>query len=286
MGKIKNFLEFNKEILDLYKIRNSCILRDERFGIEDNKVNLHYWRFGKTCENIGDYLSSVVVDYMKDYYKVDDNITTETKHLYAIGSILQAGRQNATVWGSGFLDPLTHRTAPLMKYLRKLDIRAVRGPNTRNHLIDLGYKCPESYGDPAVLMPLIYPGKPSQKSKNYILINHFSDDTSCENSLNVLTNDYKNFIDTILKSKLVVSSSLHGIILSEAYGVPAILYLPKGLNNSLFKYEDYYYSTERFDFPIAKSIDEALSISPCKLPDLSNMQNHLINVFPKDLWLN
>ena len=42
------------------------------------------------------------------------------------------------------------------------------------------------------------------------------------------------------KAKLVISSSLHGIILAETYGIPAILLMDKVTNN-MFKYNDYYY---------------------------------------------
>ena len=284
MSKIKNFIKFTGELLHLYRIRNKCILRDERFSIKNGKVNLHYWKFGRKSENLGDYLSSVVVDFMKEYYALDDSYSCKTKHLYAIGSILQAGRQNATVWGSGFLDPLTHRLSKYMKYFRKLDIRIVRGPNTRKHLLKLGYKCPEIYGDPAILMPLIYKGCCVDKTREYTVIKHYTDVTPSEYSLNILTNDYKTFIDTILESKLVISSSLHGIILAEAYGVPAILYKPDNAQTTLFKFEDYYFSTNRFEFPVAKSIEEALTLTPCALPELSEIQNNLIKTFPKDLW--
>lgn len=37
-----------------------------------------------------------------------------------------------------------------------LDIRSVRGPVTRNILMDLGYDVPSVYGDPAILLPLFY----------------------------------------------------------------------------------------------------------------------------------
>ena len=164
MGTIKNFIEYNKKIFHSYKIRNKYILENENYNVIPGEVNLHYWRYGKNYDNLGDYLSFVVVDYMKKYYGIDENTTDKTKHLYAIGSILQTGRSNAIVWGSGFLNPLTHRLAKYMKYFRKLDIRAVRGPNTRNHLLELGYKCPEIYGDPAVLMPIIYEGNRLEKT--------------------------------------------------------------------------------------------------------------------------
>lgn len=44
----------------------------------------------------------------------------------------------------------------------------------------------------------------------------------------------------------VYSSSLHGIILAEAYGVPAVMF--RSYDKSVdFKYLDYYASTGRYD---------------------------------------
>ena len=86
-----------------------------------------------------------------------------------------------------------------------------------------------------------------------------------------------------LSSKKVISSSLHGIILAESYGVPAV-FLNEGLNDELFKFYDWYYSTNRNDIVIATNIKEALSLEPMKLPDLDDMRRTIIEAFPYDLW--
>lgn len=78
------------------------------------------------------------------------------------------------------------------------------------------------------------------------------------------------YVDQLCSAERVISSSLHGIILAESYGIPAVLYLPEEVkgNLTLYKYRDYYYGTGRYEFPIAKTIQEALQITPCMLPDL------------------
>lgn len=96
----------------------------------------------------------------------------------------------------------------------------------------------------------------------------------------MLTTNYQFVIDEIIKSKLVISSSLHGIILAETYGIPAIL-----LNNGdLFKYMDWYESTGRSDIKVAANIEKALNMEPMRLPKLEEMQEKVLNAFPKDLW--
>lgn len=52
----------------------------------------------------------------------------------------------------------------------------------------------------------------------------------------------------------------------------------------MLKYFDWYFSTGRRNMIITQSFDEALSVEPMELPDLSKMQKDIINVFPYDLW--
>ena len=54
----------------------------------------------------------------------------------------------------------------------------------------------------------------------------------------------------------------------------------------MFKYNDYYYSTGRFEYPIARTVEEALKMKPAPLPDLSELRNNILEAFPYDLWEN
>ena len=104
-----------------------------------------------------------------------------------------------------------------------------------------------------------------------------------DNTIDIVTNDWKATIDEIANSELIISSSLHGIIIAEAYGVPAIL-LNKTEDGDLFKYNDYYYSTGRKSYAMAESVEEALAMPRPEVPDLSKLQDNLLNTFPVDLW--
>lgn len=275
-----------------FKGRDEYILKYNKRKAEPGIVNLHRWIRDDGAENLGDYLSGVVVDYMLQRKGIDKNKNVgQTKHLYGIGSIIQLGYQNAVVWGSGYMhdksaDDIYLRINRIFRRLRKLDIRCVRGPETRRVLRREGFKCPEIYGDPALLMPLIYKPENAEKTRKYSVIRHWSDNSEAENIIPIMTTDYKGFIDTVVSSELIVSSSLHGIILAEAYGVPAVLYIPQECRESLdeFKYRDYYYSTGRYMFPIADSVEAALHTSPCALPDIKPLQENLLRTFPVDLW--
>ena len=215
---------------------------------------------------------------LEEHRKLD-----KTKHLYAIGSILFWGRQDATIWGSGLLNYPPEGTYRSKKF--HLDIRAVRGPVTRDILLKEGFECPEVYGDPAVLMPLIYSPDLAKKNK-YNVIKHKANfqKGDSDHQIPILCNDFRTVIDQIVSSELIISSSLHGIIVAESYGVPAIMLADNRTDFNYLKYDDYYYSTGRYQYPVARSVEEALKMTPAPLPDLAEMRNDLLDAFPVDLW--
>lgn len=290
MKKIKSIIMLtisnNKTLFYIMKYyrRNKKILNNFHRKTERNVVNLHWWSTldKKNFENIGDYLSLIVCEYMltKKNLSFKDNVG-KTKHLYGIGSIIQAGAQDATIWGSGLKNG-NKELCYLSNKTRKLDIKLVRGPLTRKILSENGYKCSEKYGDPALLMPLIYKPK-IEKTKDYLVILHHESILNISSYLSTITNDYKCFINELCSSRLIISSSLHGIILAEAYGIPAILLKDKASNN-LFKYEDYYNSTGRKKFPIADTVEDALKLVPPPIPCFESLQKNILESFPYELW--
>ena len=91
-----------------------------------------------------------------------------------VGSILNMGNFDATVWGSGILSVAILKEIYKKAEYRKLDIRAVRGPITRAILENAGYGVPEIYGDPGILMPLIYKPNRVEETIPYLIIPHYS----------------------------------------------------------------------------------------------------------------
>ena len=164
-------------------------------------------------------MAEIIVDYMLALKCVSRNkYVAHRKNLYTVGSILGTGMCNATVWGSGYIDKYTvgNTYKKILPKLRKLDIRAVRGPLTRDVLLSTGYDCPEVYGDPAVLLPLIYtPNVSSDMLKtDYKLVKHFTDNTECKDTIPILTKDYKNFVNQIVTSKkLLVVHYMESLLL-------------------------------------------------------------------------
>lgn len=282
---IKLHIQVGKEYLNRKKI----VETDTNLG---NNTWLYYWNYAlESCkgksgyENLGDYLSKVVVSHFMSDEKHKIQKTKPTT-IYAIGSVIGFRCQNAVVWGSGILHP--YKWYKLRAKYSSFDIRAVRGPKTRQELLKLNKQCPEVYGDPAILMPYVFnPGNVEKKYDVTVILNWYYNDFEIPNNLKVnvldiITTDYEDFITQICQSKLVISSSLHGIILAETYGVPAVLlYKP---NESIFKFEDWYYSTGRYNVIVAQTIKEAMTVEPMELPNLKNMQDALIKAFPSDVF--
>ena len=148
--------EFLKRMLRRYFILG-CLNRP----IIPFKVNLLYVgksfkKSGVAYYNVGDYLSKIVFEMLMTHFGIESYWKGKTMCMAHIGSI---------VYGSGFL--FRWAMPQFARKKLKLDIRAVRGPLTRNVLMELGYKLPEVYGDPAILLPLFFT-PPFQK--NMILL--------------------------------------------------------------------------------------------------------------------
>ena len=266
-------------IFFLYPQRNQFLLFNYDNRARKNKVNLNYW---SESDNLGDTLAPVIVNYILSLKNISpDKTVSNRKHLYAVGSILTAGIQDCTVWGSGILNSvISYRLKN-----RKLDIRAVRGPFTRAILQDYGYNCPEVYGDPAIFLPEIYKPGVLKKIYRFGLVMHMDQIQEIPKgdilNIDICTSNYHEFVNKLNSVEVVISSSLHGIILAESYGIKAILLKPA---KDFLKYYDWYYSTGRYSFPVANNIKEALGITPPPLPNLNSLRRKLLETFPYDLY--
>jgi pyruvyltransferase len=244
---------------------------------------LYYWQTDAFV-NFGDYLSLKLVERI-----VGQSIETPKKmtqqKLLAIGSILTKASNGDIIWGSGI-----KRTTIADYKFTNLDVRAVRGPITRKFITEnFNIQCPEVYGDPALLLPYFFPEFKKKKSPtyDYIIIPHYSEQKLFPKSKfkNVVypTDPWDQVIEKILDSKFVISSSLHGLIIADAYQIPARM-LRLTDHEPLLKYQDYYQGTNRPNFLFAKSVEEALKMGgePTFQCDLEK----LYASFPFDYWPN
>ena len=242
---------------------------------------LYWWRPGDGSENFGDELSRVVVEKIIRRSIQRGTLSTEDPLLLAVGSIVLHARDNDVIWGSG----IRENPKEIHKIFSFLDVRAVRGPKTREILLKMGIPCPEVYGDPALLIPYLFPEfKRAKEPKfDYIIIPNRGEIAGFLPYKNVVlpNRPWHEVLNMILQSKLVISSSLHGLILAEAFHVPARL-LKMTWIEDLMKYQDYYESTGRKDFEYATSVREALQMGG-ERPGYFNPEP-LLKSFPWDYF--
>lgn len=241
----------------------------------EQKVSLLYFKPAKFESNFGDALSPRIVERI--IHRQLDQKSEYKQQLLAVGSILHLAHDNDVVWGSGFNGKISHKQH---KYTC-LDVRAVRGPLTRKFLLSRGIKCPEIYGDPALLLPILFPELKAEPTVDYIVIPNLNEIDAFKDFPNLVlpTKDCISVVQAILKAKFVISGSLHGIVVAEAFGIPARLIRITN-EEHLFKYRDYYLGTGRKHFRVARSLKEALKMGGESKPVVD--LNLLLESFPYD----
>lgn len=219
------------------------------------KIRLFWWNEirlqSKSKENYGDLLGKYLVEKISKKRIVwaqpsKFSILDFFSPIYVtIGSILTNVNKKCIVWGSGIIS----KDYPIKNAL----FLAVRGPQTRNYLLKFGYDVPEVYGDPALLLPDFY-NPTIEKEYKFGIVPHYTDfkivsDLYKKNTevlvIDLMTNDIENVTDLFLRCEKIISSSLHGVIIPHAFGIPAIWqqFSDKVFGDNI-KYQDYFESVE------------------------------------------
>lgn len=231
--------------------------------------------------NLGDALSPIIVKSVLAE-RAPAAGEPANRRLLAIGSVLNHADTGAVLWGTGF----NSKKGRSSYAFDSVDPRAVRGPRTKAFLAGFGVEVPEIYGDPGLLISRYFP-RAVKADRDYVVIPHYNERNGKfgdHPTLSTRGDNVRRFADGICRARLVISSSLHGLIIAEAYGIPAVL-LFNGNGEELEKYHDYYEGTGRDAFPIAASVAEALMLTPAVLPEVAAIQRRLLEAFPLDLWI-
>ncbi len=184
------------------------------------RVRLWWWQ-RPFPGNWGDILNPYLIEKLTG---IPPKFKTGGTRLLAIGSIIGKCDAQTTVWGSGSAkgDQVINPKARFY---------AVRGPITRDLVLKAGGKCPEIYGDPALLLPYIFkpkadPALPKAKLGLILHHNHLPRHLKIDASVRVINihrigyDEIEMFIDEVCSCEHIMSSSLHGLIVSHAYGIP------------------------------------------------------------------
>lgn len=182
-----------------------------------------YWSW-YAPRNFGDWITPYLFGKLSGrapQHRRPDRLAPGERVLFGAGSILRHLQRPgvAVVWGSGVIAATDRFAAPLRTH-------AVRGPLTRARMRALGYPCPAVYGDPGLLLPRVH--RPRHGTRFRLgLIPHFAELAAVAARplpdgwvLIDVTRPVEEVADAIAACDRTVSSSLHGIVVSHAYGVP------------------------------------------------------------------
>ena len=204
-------------------------------------MRAYWWKMPGGACNFGDdinrfILEKMAVDFEHVYSDCHYKCPPEAE-LVVCGSVLEHLPEDwaGTVCGAGILYPATRLN------LSSARVLALRGKMTRSAVVGVGSDV--VLGDPGLLVPRWI--RPSQPKYPLGVVPHWSD-TELRGRFS-----YGRYIDPrqpaekvieqIIQCKSVISSSLHGIVIADAYGIPRQAELPfdSYREGGDFKYRDY-----------------------------------------------
>lgn len=252
------------------------------------RINLIYWNE----ENFGDALSPILIECLSglpiQYKNIELSLKDRLKIIFkgiflwqfkqirtilfpwqktllGIGSIISWGNQKTSVWGAGFMNKND-------TYKGSNNIYLVRGKLTDNRLKELGHKVTPIYGDPALLLPLLY-NNDIHKTNILGIVPHWREFDDFKRLfgekyfiVDLRTRDVKKVIEEIRSCQYILSTSLHGIIVAHAYQIPALWIKRGDIETDGFKFHDYFSSVNIPYYNGFEQIEEIL--------------------FNKDNWMN
>ena len=214
---------------------------------------------GNEYANLGDALSPLMVSLVSGLPTIHAPQSSEKVRMAAVGTIAH-GFQGGTVWiwGTG----TSKYENPLEKVAEKrlfrasgaanFKVAATRGPVTRAILGGDSATSSAAFGDPVWLLPQFYRPQIKKKWKLGVIV-HLSDlkdrtlqtgprneyaryfvpdelagDVRIIHTVTDVTVDaLKERLDEILSCERLVSTSLHGMVFAESYGIPCLYFSPR-----------------------------------------------------------
>lgn len=243
-----------KDWIDVGKSRLADIALEKRAqaaGLTKERIPL-WWAKGPNPGNFGDILNPYLVEKISGYIP---RFVERGDGMLAIGSVIKFAKKDTWVWGTG-CSRRSDFVAPNARY------QAVRGPITREIVRKSGGYCDTVYGDPALLLPEIFNPR-VRKEHRLGYIPHYMHKNeelqSDAHTIDIMRSSYEDieaFIRELKSCEAVICTSLHAIIVANAYGIPARWATFRSSENKLagddMKFEDYFLSV---NMPVQKPLD-------------------------------
>jgi pyruvyltransferase len=207
--------------------------------LRDGSLLAHWW----PGRNVGDLLSPLLLEAVL-HTRVRWVQRTFRGKVLSTGSIVDRVQPGDVVVGSGLI---RDRALTLPS---DVEVLAVRGPLTAARLALRG-EVP--FGDPALLLPDVMPATALDRA-HVGVVPHYSEVDDVRGRFaaadEVLVIDPRDdpaaFVARLQRCRVVCASSLHGVVLAEAYGIPAVWVEPgPHIVGGAFKFHDHYLGTGR-----------------------------------------
>lgn len=208
--------------------------------------------------NLGDALSPVIVSALSGLPIVHQRFDSASERLASVGTIGH-GLKNGSVhlWGTG-IDGKRHPYHRHLTYYERPEnteftIHALRGPFSARVFEKQGIPVTDAYGDPVMLLPKIM-APATEKTHELGIVVHISelselkDGAAVRNELGryYIPGDLRDSVKIITTltdanltaledrvremtaCKRILSTSLHGLVIAETYGIPCAYFRPFG----------------------------------------------------------
>lgn len=239
MRKIKRDIYFLRKKLLEFNVKNYYSY------LNNDKVLLKYYDLEN---NWGDKVNPYIFEKLTGKQVISANSIfnfLNKTEILGVGSQIIGDLSNTVIWGSGVI------SEQIFLHTKPKEVLAIRGFNTLKKIREVGGNC-DVFGDPVLLFPEIYSVENSVKKYKYGIIPHFKDKSSIgiqkiqslqnpEIKIIDIQSGIEEFVIDVLSCENILSSSLHGLILAEAYGIPTCrLVFSEKLVGGDFKFYDYY----------------------------------------------
>jgi len=231
-------------------------------------------------DNLGDKLNVWLIKKITGLAPIYCTPADYYEKYLCIGSILNWATKDCIVWGAGIANKDDE--------IKETTICSTRGPLSRERYQVCTNICsPELYGDPALVVPKFY--YPTLEVEYDIgIIPHYVDQAIIHNTqqfkkpnikiINVF-DSIETIVDDICSCKVILASSLHGLILAHAYGKKASWFKASSLiSGDDTKFYDYFLSqelTKEEPLKLYKFVDDDLTVLPGSQPaiDIEKIYN-------------
>lgn len=218
--------------------------------------------------NLGDGLSPIMVSALSGIPCVHRGFDSYTERMACVGTIgHQLKHGTIHFWGTGVSRSSNAVDREIKRYLRppntEFRVHALRGPFSAKTFQAEGIEVPDVYGDPIWFLPSIVEPAPEKKYELGVIV-HLAEltektDTAptkpkftryqvpedLASSVRIIsTMTQPNFasmeekIKEITACKRIASTSLHGLVIAEAYKIPCVYFQTRGGKASFQRLDD------------------------------------------------